>query len=114
MRSESENSSPLSPWKGFSIGVVCLAVPVAVIAWWIYVAETTMGSQSFKVAQFLDPFPSFLRDAQMLTRIQLVFIGSAFFLFYRELKREAIPKVLIVFMLSISSLIGLWLLFTMM
>lgn len=111
MDSKFDSSKTQSPWRRFFIGVVCLAVPVAVIAWWIYVAETTMGSQAFKVKRFLDPFPSFLSDAYLVTWIQLAFTGAALLLFSRGLKQKPVPNMA---MLCLAGLIAMWLLFTMM
>lgn len=98
----------------FYLGLVSLAIPVAVIVWWIYVAETTMGSQAMRVERFLDPFPPFLSDAQLVTWIQLAFTGVAFLIFSKGLKMKTIPKALNMALLCLSGLIGLWLLFTLM
>lgn len=114
MLSESDISKTPSPWKLFFAGVVCLAVPVAIIIWWIYVFETTMGSQAAKVERFLIILPSFLQNAQLVTWIQLAFTGAAFLTFSQVMKQKTVPVVLNMAMLCVSGLIGIWLLFTMM
>ncbi|NGP75470.1 hypothetical protein G3570_02415 [Balneolaceae bacterium YR4-1] len=114
MKTESDVSITQSPWKRFFTGVACLAIPVALIAWWIYVAETTMGGQAARVERFLNIFPSFLQNAQLVTWIQLAFTGAAFMLFFSGLVQKTFHKALSIAMLGFSGLIGLWLLFTLM
>lgn len=114
METEYDASNTQSPWKRFFTGVAFLAIPVALIAWWIYVAETTMGGQAARVERFLNIFPTFLQNAQLVTWIQLAFTGTAFIIFFRGLNQKTFYKVLNIVMLGLSGLIGLWLLFTLM
>ena len=114
MTSKSNISRRLSPWTLFFLGVTSLAVVVTTIAWWIYVAETTNGSHAMRVERFLEPFPTFLHNALLITLIQLAFSGVSFIIFYESLKLHSIPKALNITMLWVSGLISFWLLFTLM
>ena len=103
-----------SPWRHCRLGLMCLAVPVIGIAWWIYVTQTHNGDHASLVEHFLSPFPEFLRSSLLITLVELAFSGAAFLMFIVGLGERGFPKYLNLAMLCFSGLIGSLLLFSLM
>ena len=103
-------SDTSSRWRFFKIGMALLAVPVVIIAWWIYVTQTNRGDFPEKVAQFNSVFPDFLAEGPRMTWIQLLFCGGACLAFFKGLDQRGFPMVASLIMLGFSGLIGFWLL----
>jgi len=95
-------------------GIVMLAVPIATIAWWIFIAESTAGDHAAKVAAYLEVFPAFLRDTTLLTFLQLGFAALSGLFFFNGIDGNTAMGRVSLILFCLSGLIGFWLLFTLM
>ncbi len=91
-----------------------MAFPVLGITWWIYIGQTNPGTHEVMVDQFLAPLPVFLRNARLVTIVQLVFSGAAVVWFIKGLDQGGSKKYVSLLLLCCAALIGLWLVFTLM
>lgn len=96
------------------LGLVSLLVPLSGIAWWIYITQTNPGDHYAMQEQFSRPFPQFMSDPRTWTWIMIAFCANAFWMFFRGLDEKGWMRGFSLFMIGFTSLIGLWLLFTLM
>lgn len=105
---------PQRPWREFLLGWSALLIPLAGIAWWIIVTQTTPGEHADMVARFRAPFPDFMHVRGFITWIQIAFAGLAAILFFRGMDHRGVAMWANLAMLCFSGLIGFWLLFSLM
>ena len=101
-------------WTYVLLATATLLIPLAGIGWWIYVAETTPGAHADLVRRFLNPFPGILQSAVLITWIELAFCGASALFAYKGLDGRGLSKIVSLFLIGFSGLVGFWLLFSLM
>jgi len=104
----------VSRWKPAFLAIGLLVIPVFEITRWIRVATEVQGGQAARVAAYMAPLPAALQDTTLHTFILLGLSLAAVAVSFRGLDLEGAARSVSLTLLTFSSLLSGWLLFTMM
>ena len=95
----------------FIIGLLMFSFVILDIFWWIEISSNYSKSLIQVNKEFLEKFPSFIKNGKSVSILNIIFLVVAGFLFLRSKSIKGL-KIFSLILLTFCVLIGVWQLFT--